>query len=198
MGIKINIDKDVEKSLSKLEKEMINNLKQKIESVSPKVIDDVADVATKKLNEFYNISVMNFYASYPHPIYDRRGSLYNLFNIKREGDTLKYWFEPSEITYRNGYGGEDGLYTTVFKEGWHGGANINGEMLVPYRIPPQIYDGDKRPYLHGKAKWKPAVRSLSPYDAFIALKEDYERNGFRKDYRDIWIRQLNNIGFKTK
>lgn len=198
MGIKINIDKDVEKSLSKLEKEMINNLKQKIESVSPKVIDDVADVATKKLNEFYNISVMNFYASYPHPIYDRRGSLYNLFNIKREGDTLKYWFEPSEITYRNGYGGEDGLYTTVFKEGWHGGANINGEMLVPYRIPPQIYDGDKRPYLNGKAKWKPAVRSLSPYDAFIALKEDYERNGFRKDYRDIWIRQLNDIGFKTK
>ena len=80
MGIKINIDKDVEKSLSKLEKEMINNLKQKIESVSPKVIDDVADVATKKLNEFYNISVMNFYASYPHPIYDRRGSLYNYLN----------------------------------------------------------------------------------------------------------------------
>ena len=51
---------------------------------------------------------------------------------------------------------------------------------------------------NGKSKWKPAVRSLSPYDAFIALKEDYERNGFRKDYRDIWIRQLNNIGFKTK
>ena len=65
----------------------------------------------------------------------------------------------------------------------HGGANIKGEMLVPYRIPPQIYDGDKRPYLNGKAKWKPAVRSLSPYDAFIALKEDYERKLFLRQTR---------------
>lgn len=187
MGIKINIDKNIEKSLSKLEKEMINNLKQKIESVLPKVIDDVADVTTKKLNELYNISVMNFYASYPYPIYDRRESLYKLFNIERKGNTLKYWFDPSKISSRTGYTGENGLYTTVFKEGWHGGANHDG--IMRYRTPIPYY-----------THWgKEAIQApISSYDMFETLKEDYERNGFKKDYRNILVRQLNNIGFKTK
>ena len=63
------------------------------------------------------------------------------------------------------------MYTTVFKEGWHGGAKHEGVMRYRTPIPYYTYWG------------KEAVRSqFSPYDMFIALKEDYEKQGFRKDY----------------
>ena len=187
MGLKITIDKNLEKIMGNYEKQIISNIKQKVENETPKIENKVLDLVENKLNEFYKISVMNFYADYPHPIYDRRGSLYNLFHTKRDGNTLRYWFEPSEITSRTGYGGEDGLYTTVFKEGWHGGAKHDGVMRYRTPIPYYTYWG------------KEAVRSqFSPYDMFIALKEDYEKRGFRKDYKNIWVEQLNSIGINVK
>lgn len=187
MGLKISVDKNLEKIMSSYEKEIINNVKKKVEDVTPSVEDKVLDLVENKLTEFYKISVLQFYNNYPNPIYDRRGSLYNLFRTKRDGNTLRYWFEPSEISSRTGYTGEDGLYTTVFKEGWHGGAMHDGVMR--YRTPVPYY-----------TRWgKSAVQApFSPYDMFIALKEDYEKRGFKKDYRNIWVSSLNNIGINVK
>lgn len=187
MGLKITIDKSLEKIMGNYEKSIINNIKEKVDKETPKIENEVLDLVENKLNEFYKISVMNFYASYPHPIYNRRDSLYNLFKTKRDGNTLRYWFEPSEIPSRTGYAGEDGLYTTVFKEGWHGGANHDGVMR--YRTPIPYY-----------THWgKEAIQaSISPYDMFETLKQDYEKRGFKKDYRDIWVRSLNNIGINVR
>lgn len=201
MGVKVDMDANIEKLISDLEKKTIENIKKRIDEETPKVEEKALNLVERKLNEFYEISVLNFYNHYQPKFYQRRdnGSLYNLFRTKRNGTKLDYWFEPSEITSRTGYDGEDGLYKTVFKEGWHGGANINGEMLVPYRIPPQTYDGDKKPYQKGKAKWKPAVRApFSPYDMFIALKEDYQNNGYERDYKKLWVDHLNSIGIKVR
>lgn len=66
----------------------------------------------------------DFYASYTPQFYKRRGSLYNLLviNLEDSGETFEGHFNESAITFRNGYGGEDGLYDQVFRRGWHGGA----------------------------------------------------------------------------
>lgn len=194
MGLKITIDKNLEKIMGNYEKNIINNIKEKVDKETPKIENKVLDLVENKLNEFYTISVMNFYASYPHPLYDkiygRRNSLYNLFKTKREGNILRYWFEPSEIPPRKGTNskyGNDFLYETVFKEGWHGGANHNGVMR--YRTPIPCY-----------THWgREAVQApISPYNMFETLKQDYEKRGFKKDYRDIWIRGLNNIGINVR
>lgn len=188
MGLKITLDKNLEKIMSNYEKNIINNIKESIERETPKIENEVLDLVENKLTEFYKISVMSFYNSYPNPIYERRGSLYNLFKTKREGNTLKYWFEPSEFPSRTGYVGEDGLYTTVFKEGWHGGAMAD-DGVMRYRTPIPYY-----------THWgKEAVQSqFSPYETFIALKEDYEKHGFKKDYRNIWIKNLNKAGINVR
>ena len=173
--------------MSDYEKHIINDLQEKIKTETPKIENAVLDTVEKKLKEFFEISVINFYSNYPNPKYVRRGSLYNLFRTRRDGNALIYWFEPSEFPSRTGYTDEDGLYTTVFLEGWHGGAKHDGKILYRTPIPTYKYWGDE------------AVRApYSPYDSFIALKEDYEKHGFRKDYRNIWITHLNNVGIKVR
>lgn len=186
MGLKITINKNLEKMMSNYEKQIINNIKEKIEKETPNIENKVLDLVENKLTNFYKISIMQFYNDYSPIYYNRRNSLYNLFHIKREGNTLRYWFEPSEIPSRTGYIGEDGLYTTVFKEGWHGGAMNDG--IMRYRTGINL------------CEWgKPAIQSqFSPYDMFISLKENYEHNGFRKDYRNIWVSSLNSIGINVK
>lgn len=186
MGLKITVDKNLEKIMSNYEKTIIDGIKQKVEKETPKIEKKVLDLVENKLTEFYTISVLEFYNSYPNPIYDRRGSLNNLFKTKRDGNVLRYWFEPSEITSRTGYAGEDGLYTTIFKEGWHGGAMHDGVMRYRTPIPYYTYWG------------KPAVQTLSPFEMFTALKEDYEKRGFRNDYKNIWVSSLNNIGINVR
>ena len=186
MGLKITVDKNLEEIMSNYEKTIINDIKQKVEKETPKIEKKVLDLVENKLTEFYKISVLEFYNSYPNPIYDRRGSLDNLFKTKRDGNILRYWFEPSEITSRTGYAGEDGLYTTVFKEGWHGGAMHDGVMRYRTPIPYYTYWG------------KPAVQTLSPFEMFTALKEDYEKRAFRNDYKNIRISSLNNIGINVR
>lgn len=186
MGLNITIDKNIEKLMSNYQKELVNNLKKKIDEVTPSVEKRVLDLVENKLTEFYNAAVLKFYNSYPNRIYDPRGSLYNLFRTKREGKTLKYWFEPSEIPSRTGYAEEDGLYTTVFKEGWHGGARHDEVMRYRTPIPYYTYWG------------KESTQTLSAYDMFIDLKEDYEKHGFNEDYRDIWVSSLSTIGFNVK
>lgn len=193
MGIKISIDSDIEKKMNKFQKQMIENLKNKIEEITPVIEEEVLDLVDKKLNEFFISSVAQFYADYTPEYYERRNNkngfnsgMYALFRTKKEGTKLRFWFEPSEFISRTGYNGEDGLYKTVFLEGWHGGAMHDGKMLYRKPVPYYRYWG------------KEAIQTFSPYDMFIALKEDYEKRGFKMDYRNICVNNLNKIGFNVK
>lgn len=186
MSLKIMIDKNLEKIMSNYEKEIINNVKKSIEEETPKIEKKVLDLVENKLSDFYKISVMEFYNRYNPDYYVRRNSLYNLFKTKRDGNILRYWFEPSEFPSRTGYIGEDGIYKTVFKEGWHGGATHDGVMRYRTPVPYYTYWG------------RQAEQTLSPFDMFTALKEDYEKHGFKKDYKNIWINSLNNIGINVR
>ena len=151
-------------------------------------------VADEKLRDIYEETINDFYDKYPRSFYKPRGSLYRLIETKHGKDYLEIWFEPSRISYRNGYAGENGLYEYVFRQGWHGGADIDGNMLVPWTSPPMAYDGDTAPWSskpwqdqqisHG---WKPAKQaSISPLDDFKNRVDKYHSSEYQQDYQKIW------------
>lgn len=160
------------------------------------------DVAPKKIRDIYNDVITKFYEDYRPTFYDRRGSLYKLLILKSGKDYLEVGFDPSKISYRNGYNKEDGLYTKVFREGWHGGANIEGEMLIPWTNPPVEYDGDPRPWMFPepwvrrigmKHGWCEAHRSSSPLLNFKQAIENYQKTEYQQDYEMVWNKHKSNI-----
>ena len=91
-------------------------------------------------------------------------------------------FHPELFDSRTGYTGEKGLYKTVFKEGWHGGAKHNGGMFYRTPIPYFKYWG------------KEATRSsMSPYEKFKERWYKYEDTTFESDLRRILNKHIDKI-----
>ena len=92
--------------------------KEAVSKAQEKTFEEYFEVADTKIRDIYKKTIIDFYQDYTPPrFYDRRGSLFNLIQTKRGSDYLSIWFDPSKISYRNGYAGEDGLYETVFRQG---------------------------------------------------------------------------------
>ena len=160
-------------------KKLQKKAEEAVKDAQKKAFAEYFETVDKKIREIYKSTIDDFY-NYDRSFYNPRGSLYHLINTKSSDDYLSIWFDPSKISYRNGYSGEDGLYDQIFRKGWHGGANINGNMLIPYTNPPIAYNGDKKPWdkpepwmtneniKHG---WISAERaSISPLNDFKPIK----------------------------
>lgn len=184
-------------------KKLQEKAKEAVKEAQEKSFSEYFNVAEKKIRTIYKDTITDFYNSYPNPFYDRRGSLYDLIQTKKATDYLSIWFEPSLISYRNGYAGENGLYDQVFRQGWHGGANINGEMLVPWTTPPVEYDGDRTPWSFPepwnkrvgiKHGWGQAEKApISPLQDFKRRIDQYQKTEYQKDYEIIWNKYKSNI-----
>ena len=188
----------------------IDKLKQKakeaIIDAQKKTFSEYFELADKKIRDIYEKTIDDFYQDYSNPhVYSRRGSLYKLIETEKGDDYLDVWFEPSKISYRNGYAGEDGLYTTVFREGWHGGASIGGSMLYPVgkseNGSPRTYDGT---YKDGRYKpyedenyrysWTVANRSsIPPLIDFKQRIDEYQKSEYQEDYNKLWNKNKANI-----
>ena len=158
----------------------------------------------KKIKKIYKSVIDDFYADYRPHFYNRRdnGSLYKLLKCRSDTEHIYMSFDPSEISYRNGYAGEDGLYRTVFIEGWHGGAMVHNSMLYPVgkyeNGKPRAYDGTYKdgvykPYEDEdyKYSWTVANRaSISPLDDFNKRFDDYQDTEFEEDFRDLFDKNL--------
>lgn len=184
-------------------KELQEKAKEAVKEAQEKSFSEYFDVAEKKIRTIYKDTITDFYNSYPNPFYDRRGSLYDLIQTKKATDYLSIWFEPSLISYRNGYAGENGLYDQVFRQGWHGGANVKhrGRMLVPWSYPTLEYNGETSPWepeiwnsesiLSG---WKLAEKApISPLQDFKRRIDQYQKTEYQKDYEIIWNKYKSNI-----
>ena len=177
--------------------------KEAVKEAQKKAFAEYFEVADKKIRKIYNDTITDFYESYGRTFYKPRGSLYDLINIERTDEYLEIDFNPSMISYRNGYSGEDGLYTQVFRQGWHGGANINGNMLVPWTNPAEPYDGDKKPWafpepwgrrIGVKHGWSHAEKSpISPLEDFRKRIDEYHETEYQSDYNEIWNKHKQNI-----
>lgn len=184
-------------------KKIQEKAKEAVKEAQEKSFSEYFDVAEKKIRTIYKDTITDFYNSYPNPFYDRRGSLYDLIQTKKTTDYLSIWFEPSLISYRNGYAGENGLYDQVFRQGWHGGANVKhrGRMLVPWSYPTLEYNGKTSPWepeiwnsesiLSG---WRLAEKApISPLQDFKRRIDQYQKTEYQKDYENIWNKYKSNI-----
>ena len=184
-------------------KKLQEKAKETVKEAQEKSFSEYFNVAEKKIKTIYKDTITDFYNSYPNPFYDRRGSLYELIQTKKTTDYLSIWFEPSLISYRNGYAGENGLYDQVFRQGWHGGADVRhrGKMLIPWSHPVLEYNGEKSPWepeiwnsesiLSG---WERAEKApISPLQDFKRRIDQYQKTEYQKDYEDIWNKYKSNI-----
>ena len=162
-----------------------------------------------KLTDNYNRIIDKFYGSYTPKFYKRRnskkygsskkGSLYDLICFEIKDGYFTYGFDETKISRRDGFNGVKGLYTTVFIQGYHGGAFIPDakKFLVPWTYPYYKYNGDSEPwdpkpwevgdekYKHG---WSRAVRTTSPYRMFISYIDWYNSGQYQKDFEYIFYR----------
>lgn len=185
--------------------------KEAVKEAQKKAFAEYFEVADKKIRKIYNDTIKDFYKSYTPTFYKpRRGSLYNLIKIKRTDEYLDIDFNPSMISYRNGYaesansdGVDGGLYDLVFRHGWHGGANVKGKgrMLVPWSYPRMAYNGDVSPWepsIWGSEEilsgWRLAEKSpISPLDDFRKRIDEYHETEYQRDYNEIWNKYKQNI-----
>lgn len=186
----------------------VDSWKKEIEAKIRKAYQEAEDKAweeyfyelEKIAKEIFTKSIDNYYASYSPTTYNRNYSLYNLIHIERGNDYIEIWFEPDDMTtYRNGYSGEDGLYNSVFRMGWHGGADkgnythlSNGRVLrTPHPNPGTPYWREPEPYY---TSWgKSSVITESPLDEIKRSVEDFNKNENQKLFDSILNRNLENI-----
>lgn len=182
-------------------KKLKSRAEEAVKDAQKKAFAEYFEVADEKIRDIYKKTIYDFYASYDRSFYKPRegGSLYKLIETKVGDDYLDMWFEESRISYRDdGYSGEDGLYNQVFRQGWHGGANIGGNMLVPWAAPPVKYDGEETPWSSRKPGtkygWKQAEKApISPLDDFKNRIDKYQKSEYQQDYEKIWNKHKGNI-----
>lgn len=156
----------------------------------------------KKMKVEYKKAIDNFYNGYDRKMYNPRGTLYkdSFFEIGVIGTAVYTEFHPEVFPARDGYTSEkDGIYVTVFKEGWHGGANKYGGMKYPVGRfkkdeTPRYYDGEYRPYDDVRYLWTPATKaSISPYNDFLNRWNYYQDYEFDDDLNKILQKHLDKI-----
>lgn len=166
------VNKSLEAQLTELNKKVLK-----------KAIPKFAKKFDQKLANFYELSVDKFYEGYSPLIYDRRGSLYNLLvtnydSLKR---TYDIEFDPNKITYSSEASashsrGEFGLYNTVFRGGFHGGAYHDGDYY--WRTPHPDYYAWGRPA---------AYEELSVLEDFKSRLRKYETGKMKTDFNKIYL-----------
>lgn len=176
-----------EKNIEKYVKDEVIELNNKaIEKAFPKFINSV-DIQIKNM---YESAIDKFYSSYNPKFYNNsRGSLYTLLETKFDKANLKYSYDfnenkmvyshPSEKPYEQGV---KGLYNTVFKEGYHGGAYHNGDMYW------------RTPYPYYKYWGRLAEREeISPLEDFYIRLNKYQDGKMKKDFLQIYTESLYSL-----
>jgi len=171
----------------------INKMKERAQEIADQVLecmneatqrasDRYIELVDERIQECFRDAVAAFYDNYQPKYYDRNESLYDILDTELTGESYWISFHPENMTpYRTGYTGEDGLYQTVFKEGWHGGAAYGEDHPSPgvphWRTPEGIYR-----YWGRRA----AKAADSPFDDFKYRLQDYADGLAHEDFQRIW------------
>lgn len=161
-------------------------------------------IADKRLKKEFNEAIQEFYDDYTPTRYNRNESLYDIFktDVDTTNGTLSFWNDPSKMTgFRNGYHGDDGLYSQVYRRGWHGGADRISESKAekygehpntgtPYwRYPDPYYTrwGDD-------AKGKAPIASVSPLENVKRRIKNYEEKEIKNELTELFTKKFNSLG----
>ncbi len=188
-------------SMSDWAKKNAEAISAQMQKDGPEVDGKAVRLLMKKIaNELSNLfegAIQGFYDDYAPRSYTRRGSLFNVPVITPLSDDIVIEFDPHQITMRNGSGEEDGLYTTVFKEGWHGGALKGPEHPKP--------DGRHAYWRTGNnfSTWgEEATRApekIRPFSAISEIWDDYKASRVQQLWEETsheaWLQYLKDKGW---
>lgn len=132
-----------------------------------------------KVHEIFNDVVRDFYKGYNPDFYPRRESMKNILLTEVFDGCIKISFDPSKMSFRNGYNGENGLYDQTFRKGWHGGAGSGDRHPDPGT--PYWRTWDRRGW--GR---KAEIANISPLDDIKKRISDYEKYENQADFDKIW------------
>lgn len=200
---------NIKKVVKRMEEQAKKQAEEKLKKAAPKIAETFGKKLDSELHNIYNSVIAEFYASYTPTFYKRNTTegLMTMFKTSLQHGIFSADFDETQLSYRNGYSGEDGLYQTVFREGWHGGAKIDDGMLVPVRYSKghaEAYDGEtvnswsnakwQSPYENRTAKWLPARKApISPLENFYKKKEVYEKGQMENDFLTIYYKEMNRV-----
>lgn len=177
--------------------EMMNEDKKKFEEAVANASEEFFKLEKEKTEKIYENVIDDFYNSYDRKYYKQRGSLYHLLECTTDNKRLTLDFHPEKISARNGYSGKDGLYASVFKEGWHGGSGKGDKKSYPFAVYENKYvpyDGVVKPYDSHEYKWVPAKKAdVSPFDDFVDKWNDFQDGEFEEDLRYIFNKHFDRI-----
>ena len=124
-----------------------------------KAITKVNDMNKRYPRKYYNTAyevcdntITEWYSSYDPIMYNRRGSLYNMFEVRINGTKLLVDIDGEGLAGLDEY-----LYNLTFIRGYHGGAD-KGEGHPQYGIPYW-----RKPIPQFTQWGRPAQRNFSPY-----------------------------------
>ena len=158
------------------------DLKRRAETAGKKAVTRYVDHDIQRNIDIMKTVADNFYQDYEPEFYNRRETLYDLLRVKRiDFDKYEIDFDPSIMTYRNGQGGgEDNLYNTVFRQGWHGGAPSGPQH--PNSGTPMW----RRPYprypLWGRVATRASISPLQEFDRLDAEESEADANALLEKY----------------
>lgn len=182
----------IEDYVDEVENELIEESKKKVATA----MEEFFSIEIEKTKELYHNVIDDFYddVNFERKMYIPRGTMHSdaFAKFTTNGKRIDINFHPEVFVSRTGYSGEDGLFKTVFEEGWHGGKRgKSGDMKYPIGkfkkgTAPYYYNGVERPYDDIKYGWSPAVRAdISPYDDFIKRWDNLQDTVFEKDLNEI-------------
>lgn len=142
-------------------------------SATENAITKVNQMNKKYPQKYYNTAyevcdtvITKWYSSYSPIIYDRVGSLYDMFKVRINGTKLLVDIDGEGLSGLSEY-----LYNLTFVEGYHGGAKSGtsyyrspqGTKLMAFPHPQPGVPYWKTPIPEFYRWGRPAVRSFSPY-----------------------------------
>lgn len=173
---------------------------EKSKKAAKDATEEFLKLEEEKTKKIYYSVIDYFYNSYERKMYVPRETLYgeDFAEIRKKGKKVIINFHPEVFISRTGYNGENGLYTTVFLQGWHGGTNKYGGMKYPVGKfkdeSPYYYNGEYKPYDDIRYKWVPAVQApISPYDDFVNRFNKYQDTEFEEDVTRIINKHIDRI-----
>lgn len=117
--------------------------------------------------------ITQWYSLYDPIFYERRGSLYDMFDVKLNGTDYIVEFKDDSLTGLDKY-----LYDLTFVEGYHGGAKRgvshmynNGKVIASFPHPHEGVPYWKTPIPQFYQWGRPALRSFSPYYRMVNRME---------------------------
>ena len=156
------------------------------EKVKRKCHSGLTEYMKQDIKRIAKQEVERFYEDYSPSMYERTWSLYGIYDdnvlLYDDGEVYVDVRNPDIIpkTHRaDRMVGDDFIYEHVFIGGWHGGAPIGDQVLIPTsnKKPPELYGDDNPPWGKKDWRWKPA----SNYGESIAENIDYRQEDYYTD-----------------